>query len=171
MNYKLTWFEVSDIFEEHTHLPVRQVYGWICSLDTKLVIVSKDGKSWQFPGGKPEENERLIDTLQREIHEETGLTFASLPVKPPQFFGYYVVEELEDDVIVTTYLQVRFICEIQENSSGLILEPLENETIQDERDKIAIAQWIDFSSLPQYMPWLGDDSKERMSFMKAAQQV
>ena len=171
MNYKLTWFEAPDVSEEHKHLATRQVYGWIRSSDNKHIVVSKDGKSWQFPGGKPEENEDLIETLQREVHEETGLSIDSLSVKPPRFFGYYLVEEIDNDTIVKTYLQVRFICEIQENSSSLILKPLEEETIQDEGDNIAVAQWIDYSSLPQFMPWLDDSSEERMSFMKVAQQV
>ena len=36
---------------------------------------------------------------------------------------------------------------------------------------VSYTHLIDYSSLPQFMPWLDDSSEERMSFMKVAQQV
>lgn len=38
--------------------------------ETEIVLVSSDGKSWEFPGGRPEANEDLRATLDREVTEE-----------------------------------------------------------------------------------------------------
>ena len=52
---------------------VKQVYGFAISEDKKemLVVYSKN-ETWLLPGGGVEEGETLIDTLVREIKEETN---------------------------------------------------------------------------------------------------
>lgn len=43
----------------------------IClTMDMMIVLVSSDGKSWDFPGGRPERNEDWRTTMEREVLEE-----------------------------------------------------------------------------------------------------
>lgn len=43
-----------------------------------LLVFQKKNKYWEFPKGKVEFNEKELDTLQREIQEETGIRRFSL---------------------------------------------------------------------------------------------
>ena len=46
----------------------------------KLVIGNEDG-CFMFVGGHQEDNEELIDTLKREVKEETGIEIIQIRVK------------------------------------------------------------------------------------------
>ena len=69
----MEWHRENRVLSEHAQYQVRQVYLWLTSSDNAIVIVSKDGSKWQFPGGKPSPDESSIDTLIREVFEETGI--------------------------------------------------------------------------------------------------
>jgi ADP-ribose pyrophosphatase YjhB (NUDIX family) len=43
----------------------------VCVSDDQVVLISTDGQRWGLPGGRPEPHERWIDTLRREVAEET----------------------------------------------------------------------------------------------------
>ncbi len=49
----------------------------VCRTDSNIVLVSNDGENWDLPGGRPEPNESLIETLRREIREEACATVTS----------------------------------------------------------------------------------------------
>ncbi len=58
--------------------------------DGKVLLVRRSpsdvwrpGK-WEFPGGKLDRGERLVQSLKREVHEETGVT---VKVVEPLYFG------------------------------------------------------------------------------------
>ena len=45
----------------------------VCFIEGGSIILVNDGKNWQLPGGAPEEDELLSETLIREIREEACL--------------------------------------------------------------------------------------------------
>jgi 8-oxo-dGTP pyrophosphatase MutT (NUDIX family) len=49
----------------------------VCLADDQVVLVSHDGETWDLPGGRPEPDESLDDTLRREIREEACATLTS----------------------------------------------------------------------------------------------
>lgn len=42
----------------------------ICVTGDRVVLVSRDGRLWGLPAGRPEEGEGWVDTLRREVREE-----------------------------------------------------------------------------------------------------
>lgn len=57
------------------HRATVSIRGVIAMPEAGLLVLKRatDGK-WEIPGGRLEENEAVIDGLQREIDEETGLS-------------------------------------------------------------------------------------------------
>ncbi len=82
------------------------VSGMISHPDGKVLVIRSPRRGWEFPGGQVEEGENLIEALQREIKEESGVTasIGSLVgvysnIKTPTkvmfgFLGKYVSGEL-----------------------------------------------------------------------------
>ena len=56
----------------------------------KDIILGYSHHNYQFPGGHVEENEELIDTVFREIKEETGIVLNNKSLEPfAKALGYY----------------------------------------------------------------------------------
>ena len=82
------------------------VSGLICHRDGKILLIRGPRRGWEFPGGQVEEGETLIEALQREIQEETGVTasigklvgvYSNIKVPTKLMFGFlgdYVSGEL-----------------------------------------------------------------------------
>src|SRR5664279_3225705 len=98
------WVSNKDIKAEDKDIAVMQVYVWVLTQDEKVILVSKNGRSWQFPGGKPNAGETLVETAVREVQEETGLDIANY-ASGLEFFGYYRINE--PNAVPSTYLQIR----------------------------------------------------------------
>lgn len=57
----------------------------VCFSTKGVVFISQDGQTWDFPGGRPENNETPRDTLIREVFEESCCT-----VRQAKYLGYAV---------------------------------------------------------------------------------
>ena len=73
------------------------VSALIQDADGKILLARHPRRGWEFPGGQVEEGETLLQALQREIHEETGVRAVIGPlagvysnIKPPckVIFGF-----------------------------------------------------------------------------------
>ncbi len=163
MKYQIDWFE-SEKITEGSELPITQLYCWIYTADNKIALVSKDNEKWQFPGGKPKENESEIETLERELNEEVSLSLNKLGITP-KMFGYYIVTEAEDDgKLIKKYLQLRYFAKLDDNSANLVIAPNEN---RDEigNDEVKYSKWFSVDEAKKLIPWL-PESNELPSFMK-----
>jgi len=81
--------------------PTTQVYGICFDRYDKILICKKPMEAWSLPGGKPEANETLVETLQRELLEEVDTTISSA-----RLLG---VQEVDG-----TIYQARFIATIKD---------------------------------------------------------
>ncbi len=50
------------------------VSGLISHPNGKILLIRSPRRGWEFPGGQVEKGENLIEALQREIQEESGVT-------------------------------------------------------------------------------------------------
>lgn len=77
----------------HRHLGI---YG-ICRKDGRLLLIHKSrgpyAGRFDLPGGSPEPNETIIETLQREFAEETGVIIAPVRSLGTKDFVYPWVRE------------------------------------------------------------------------------
>lgn len=149
--FNMTFFKADRILPKHKELIHRQVYGWMQTTDDKIALVSKDGAKWQFPGGKPAEDESFLDTLKREVYEETGISLDSISTKP-KFFGYYVVDEIDEDKneIINSFLQIRYKIALNNKSDSINLEPKEIDT----EDFVKYANFFTIKEAADLISWL-----------------
>ena len=158
ISYNIKWFGSTQIHRIHKKINVKQIYCWLISRDNKIPLVTKNEKAWQFPGGKPENNETTVETIIREFDEELSLNLVNLDSKPT-FFGYYLVKEInEKKDIVNKYLQLRYYLKIDKSSKDLKIKPNENDEEATE-DKIISAKWVSLEQAKSLVPWLGDSDE------------
>ena len=67
----MTWIKDDDLSK---YSPVTQVYGIVFNDKGEILVAREtpEGK-WQLPGGKPEENETVEETVKRELLEEVDV--------------------------------------------------------------------------------------------------
>jgi len=150
-NYDVTWNVSSTVSDEDSQYPCRQVYVWLVTQDGQIVIVSKDGKHWQLPGGKPETGESVLETAVREVHEETGLDIGGL-VQQISTFGYYVVKE--QTAVPPCYLQIRCLLGLTGTAASLPLRVDAEDGEQPSEDVIRYVRCIPKGELAQFIPWM-----------------
>ena len=103
-----------------------------------VLIIRSPRRGWEFPGGQVEEGENLIEGLQREIQEESGVT-ASIGalvgiysnIKPPTkvafgFLGDYVSGELttSDESLETKWIARHSV--LQQVSNPIIYDRMKD---------------------------------------------
>lgn len=133
------------LWNQYKNLPVKQVYAWIYikSLNN-IIIVSKDNNKWQMPWWKPKTWEGYLQTLYREILEETSINLDTFSHKVPVCFWFYLIEEKKE-----RYLQLRYFIEL-ENLSINDLHPNEKEL----EDTIQYLQLVNIFELHIRIPWM-----------------
>lgn len=68
-------------------LEIRQVYGFIFAPDGRLLVLEDEG-IFTLPGGRPERDETMSQTLSRESREEAQISIGSV-----EYLGYQHVKE------------------------------------------------------------------------------
>ncbi len=151
-NIKMTWVAANQIKQIDAGLPILQVYIWIITTDKHIVIVSKDAKHWQFPGGKPEPNEEITGTAIRETTEETSLNLSSYKNKL-NCFGYYIVEK-DNKLKDNRFIQVRLYCHINKLASDMAMHAGKEDLNQADSEKIKFVRVVTIYEATQLIPWL-----------------
>ena len=158
--YDARWIDGREILPEHREFPVRQVYVWVQADAEKVVLVSKNGEDWQFPGGKPEPGETAPQTAVREAHEETGIDLHD-QMDSLRFFGYRVVTEINEGEEGTTYLQLRY--QIKLDFDERILTAAHEDSFQTSEDAVLYVESVTIAEACRRIAWL-DESDEFRAF-------
>lgn len=138
-------------------LPIHQIYCWLITEDNNIIIVSKDWIKRQLPWWKPNISENALDTLLREVYEETWINIDNL-LDSTKLFGYYRINENWEQ-----YLQLRFILRLPYVVDSSALSP--NEVLWEE-DHIKFIKIVPIIHLSEYIPRL-PKSDEFKSFTES----
>ena len=134
---------------------VKQVYGLILSKDlSKILIVREKSGTWLLPGGTVEPGETMLDTLQREVKEETNRDIALQTIKPLFYQNAYRKNDQGEWEYMRT--EVRFKG-IVENDFEFISDPDHGNIIE--------AKWIPITDLDQYLDW-GETTRMMMQLLE-----
>jgi len=145
-DFTTEWFKCSEgVLKNHVNIEIRQRYCFIFTKDNKVIIVSKDNKEWQFPGGHPDNNERWQSTLKREVWEETGINIDK-QINSIMKLGYYLVTFPTEQ-----FLQERYLLVLEQKSGALTLIPHENE--DDDTPIIRHVRSVNIDQIGKYIPW------------------
>lgn len=134
-----------DVFlsDDFSHLEnVKQVYTVVLNKEkTKTLLVHSVNAGWILPGGTVEEGETLLDTLTREIKEETNRSVDMSTVHP--FFYQLAYKKNEAGEWGLPKTECRFEAIVDEDS----------EFVSDPDNDIDKVMWVSVSELEKYLDW------------------
>jgi len=132
---KLAWFDNNHELPS----PITQVTGYCFNKQGKILIARNKRGHWVFPGGHPKKEERPIETLEREIWEETKVR-----IKNPQYIGYQKVEFLKKPYPKEgkIHYQLRYVCRVKKIKK---FTP-DFETIE--------RKFVSLDELENFIPWI-----------------
>ncbi len=129
INYKYHTEEVPQ------NMRITQVSGILLTKDKQVMIYQEKNGSYRIPGGHPEKNEGLEETLKREVLEELNVT-----IKNISYLGYQeVIGDTKD-----SYAQVRMLATITSIGKEKP-DPAENEIYK--------RHLINLENLNDYLNW------------------
>ncbi len=136
-------FEIFDSSDFSCLKDIKQVYVFVLNKEkNRILIVFTTAGIWSLPGGKVEENEILLETLEREVKEETNRDIDLNTAKP--FFyqkAYKKNGGREWDFIKT---EVRYTVQVK-NDLDFVSDP-DNGDVQE-------ARWVNIKDLGKYLDW------------------
>lgn len=122
---------------------IKQVYSFVLSKDKqKVLLVYHKSGMWQLPGGTVEQGESVVDTMVREVKEETNRDIQVDSIHP--FFFQSSYEKGEDGEWMNTGYQVRSLVFV-ENDNEFISDPDEGKIIKTE--------WVPICEIDEYLQW------------------
>lgn len=122
---------------------IRQVYTFVISKEKEnvLLVYNKEGL-WLLPGGTVEEGEGVLDTLVREVKEETNRDVDINSVQP--FFFQEAFKKGENGKWESQGYQVRL----------LVFVDKDNEFESDPDNGYTIkAEWVPVKDIFKYLDW------------------
>jgi len=99
----LTWIKSNNL---STFKPYYQVYGILFNLTGEILLIQEKGK-WKIPGGTPKTDETDIDTLKRELVEESDVTVSKIFPLGAQKVEHPNNPNKEEGSL---YYQLRYVC-------------------------------------------------------------
>jgi len=126
--YEFSWIEGG---EPSTEL-VSQVSGYIFN-DKKEMLIVKN-KNWTIPGGHPEEGESYIETLKREVLEESNVSIRNVT-----YLGQVKVTNMDNGEVK---YQLRYTAETD------VVNDFEQKEFE-----VSERMFIDPTDLTTYIPW------------------
>lgn len=89
---------------------VTQVLGVVLNDENEILMVSEDGKSWSLPGGTIEEGETYVQTLKREVYEESAVEIDENILVP---FFYLEAFRVRDGAQEFETSQIRYVSKVK----------------------------------------------------------
>ena len=150
---KREWQIINEMPQDDPNLPIRQVYAWLLTSDRQVVIVSKDGKKWQLPGGKPDAGENATEAAVREVYEETNVDISQYK-SDLNFFGEYKIDDPETEIHPPKYRQVRAWLQLPVLAADLNLSTAGESFGQRPEDAVRFVRAVPGKDILKFIPWL-----------------
>lgn len=134
--YQVSWIRSDDINPDV--IPqIKQIYALVIDRYTNVLICREDANSpWQLPGGKPENGESIIETVNRELLEEVDVETRTIVD-----LGYNEVINLQTS---EKYYQLRLI--------AFLHKELE-QTPDPDKKIIWERKWVPLREVKEYIKW------------------
>lgn len=120
---------------------IKQVYGIIIDDENRIAIVRNKSGFWVLPGGGVEGGETQIDTLVREVKEETNCVIDMKSIKPLFFQKAY---RFLDNKWIFIEDEVRYVCKVLKKEE-FVCDPDEGNIVE--------VKWIDIEDLTEFLQW------------------